>query len=339
GPLSDRYGRRPIILFGLCLFLLACVLALRANNLTQLIVANSIQGLGTGVGGVMIRTIPRDRYSGASLRHVRSLLNMGILVSPLLAPFLGGLFTRWISWRFSWRFMFLLCLGTLIFIFFRLPETRPEQTKSESPFFANYLILFNDRCFICYMMMLVSCLSGIAVFEASAGNLLGTVLGLDKITVSLLFMLPIPATFIGSWYAGQSGISCTTILWHSVICCLIAAILMCLPAWFHIMTVWTLLIPAVLFFFGAGIMFPIATTGAMHPFPYLAGCAGALLAGLQNVGSGCAAWLAGALPQHGQSAVGIMMLMVALIALLFWLSIGKRNRQVISVITSHAESK
>lgn len=55
------------------------------------------------------------------------------------------------------------------------------------------------------------------------------------------------------------------------------------------MNVWTLIVPATLFFFGAGMMFPLATTGAMEPFPYLAGVAGALVGGMQNLGSGLAA--------------------------------------------------
>ncbi|XPE24956.1 hypothetical protein ACNKHM_12790 [Shigella sonnei] len=53
------------------------------------------------------------------------------------------------------------------------------------------------------------------------------------------------------------------------------------------MNVWTLLIPAALFFFGAGMLFPLATSGAMEPFPFLAGTAGALVGGLQNIGSAC----------------------------------------------------
>ena len=61
------------------------------------------------------------------------------------------------------------------------------------------------------------------------------------------------------------------------------------PGLFDVMSVWTLLIPAALFFFGAGMLFPLATSGAMEPFPFLAGTAGALVGGLQNIGSGALA--------------------------------------------------
>jgi DHA1 family 2-module integral membrane pump EmrD-like MFS transporter len=73
-------------------------------------------------------------------------------------------------------------------------------------------------------------------------------------------------------------------MWQSVISCLLAGLMMWIPGLFGVMTVWTLLIPAALFFFGAGMLFPLATSGAMEPFPFLAGTAGALVGGLQNIG-------------------------------------------------------
>ncbi len=60
-------------------------------------------------------------------------------------------------------------------------------------------------------------------------------------------------------------------MWQSVICCLLAGLLMWIPDWFGVMNVWTLLVPAALFFFGAGMLFPLATSGAMEPFPFSGG--------------------------------------------------------------------
>ncbi len=91
GPLSDRVGRRPVILVGMSIFMLATLVAITTHSLPVLIAASAMQGMGTGVGGVMARTLPRDLYEGAQLRHANSLLNMGILVSPLIAPLLGGI--------------------------------------------------------------------------------------------------------------------------------------------------------------------------------------------------------------------------------------------------------
>ncbi len=78
GPLADRIGRRPVILVGMTIFMLATMIAITTHSLTVLILASALQGVGTGVGGVMARTLPRDLYAGTELRHANSLLNMGI---------------------------------------------------------------------------------------------------------------------------------------------------------------------------------------------------------------------------------------------------------------------
>ena len=114
GPLSDRVGRRPVILIGMSIFMLATLVAITTHSLTVLIIASAIQGMGTGVGGVMARTLPRDLYEGAQLRHANSLLNMGILVSPLLAPLIGGILNTLWSWRACYAFLLILCAGVTL---------------------------------------------------------------------------------------------------------------------------------------------------------------------------------------------------------------------------------
>lgn len=113
-------------------------------------------------------------------------------------------------------------------------------------------------------------------------------------------------------------------MWQSVICCLLAGLLMWIPDWFGVMNVWTLLVPAALFFFGAGMLFPLATSGAMEPFPFLAGTAGALVGGLQNIGSGVLASLSAMLPQTGQGSLGLLMTLMGLLIVLCWLPLATR---------------
>ena len=261
GPLSDRVGRRPVILVGMSIFMLATLVANSTRSLPMLIATSAMQGMGTGVGGVMARTLPRDLYEGAQLRHANSLLNMGILVSPLLAPLIGGILDTLWNWR---------------------------------------------ACFVLLM---------------------GAVLGLSSMSVSILFILPIPAAFFGAWFAGRPNKRFPTLMWQSVICCLLAGVLMWIPGLLGVMTVWTLLVPAALFFFGAGMLFPLATSGAMEPFPFLAGTAGALVGGLQNIGSGVLAWLSAMMPQTGQGSLGLLMMLMGLLILLCWLPLASRFHQ------------
>ncbi len=323
GPLSDSIGRRPVVLFGMGIFILGSLTALLAQSLNGLVLGAAIQGLGTGVAGVMARTMPRDLYEGRALRHANSLLNMGILISPLVAPLIGAGLTRLFGWQACFAFLLLLCLAVSFAILRWMPETRP-QTVQPRPLFSRYRPLLADSSFVRYLVILIGALAGIAVFEASCGVLMGGVLGMSSFAVSLLFILPLPAAFFGAWFAGKSEKPFTTIMWYAVNSCLLAGVLMWIPGWLGVMNLWTLIVPASLFFFGAGMLFPLATTGAMEPWPYMAGTAGALVGGLQNLGSGLTAWLSALLPQNGQFSLGMLMFATSLLILLCWLPLSKR---------------
>ena len=282
----------------------------------MLVAASAIQGMGTGVAGVMARTMPRDLYAGTALRYANSLLNMGILVSPLLAPVIGGALAMVFGWRACYAFLLALCACVAFAMFRWLPETRPVQTEKRR-MLASFRQLLGDSTFSCYLVMLIGALAGIAVFEASCGVLMGGVLGLSGLTVSILFILPIPAAFFGARYAGRDGKTFHTLMWHSVISCLLAGAMMWIPGWFGVMNIWTLIVPAALFFFGAGMLFPLATTGAMEPFPY--GRRGGRAGGRHaEHGIGSRDRLSAMLPQTGQFSLGLLMFAMALLILLCW---------------------
>ena len=323
GPLADRVGRRPVILAGMSIFMLATLIAVTTNSLLVLILASALQGVGTGVGGVMARTLPRDLYAGSELRHANSLLNMGILVSPLLAPLIGGVLNTLVNWRACFIFLLVLCVIVTYSMARWMPETRPLDAP-RSRLITSYKTLLGNGAFSCYLLMLIGGLAGIAVFEACSGVLMGGVLGLNSMMVSVLFILPIPAAFFGAWFAGRQNKRFTTLMWQASLSCLLAGILMWIPGILGVMTIWTLVVPAALFFFGAGMLFPLATSGAMEPFPFLAGTAGALIGGLQNMGSGGLAWLSAQLPQNSQFSLGMLMTLAGLLIVLCWLPLASR---------------
>lgn len=323
GPLSDRIGRRPVILGGMIIFWCGTLVALLSSSLMLLTLACAVQGAGTGVGGVMARTLPRDVYQGRALRQANSLLNMGILVSPMLAPLIGGILADVLGWRACFAFMLLLSSAVTLLVALRLPETRPVRPSGTG---LGFRLLLSERGFNRYLLILIGAMAGIAAFEASSGVLLAG-LGLSGRQVSVMFILPIPGTFLGAWYAGRAGRPFHTLMWQAICCCLFAGLLMWIPSWLGMMTVWTLLIPAGLFFFGAGMLFPLATTGAMAPYPFLAGTAGALVGGGQNIGAGVVAGISSVLPQGGQFSLGMLTFAMGVLMLVCWLPLATSVRR------------
>ncbi|APR98208.1 multidrug effflux MFS transporter [Wolbachia endosymbiont of Folsomia candida] len=124
GPLSDHYGRRPIMLVGMTIFTLASIICYLADNIVFFIFIRFIQGMGAGVAGVVGYAAIRDMYSGSDYSRVISKLNMVVALSPGIAPVIGSYA---ISHGYSWNFLFLIMSLTAIImlglIYFKLQET------------------------------------------------------------------------------------------------------------------------------------------------------------------------------------------------------------------------
>jgi DHA1 family bicyclomycin/chloramphenicol resistance-like MFS transporter len=124
GPLSDHYGRRPVMLVGMTIFTLASIICYLADNVVFFISMRFIQGMGAGVAGVVGYAAIRDMYSGSDYSRVISKLNMVVALSPGIAPVIGSYI---ISHGYSWNFLFLIisivAIIMLSLIYFKLQET------------------------------------------------------------------------------------------------------------------------------------------------------------------------------------------------------------------------
>ncbi|MGF1908453.1 multidrug efflux MFS transporter EmrD [Vibrio kasasachensis] len=316
GPISDRLGRKPIILFGLAVYMLGTLAALFAPSYMWFLAGSFIQGLGVGCGGAMARTLGRDRYDGPELHKVNSLISMSIVFSPLLAPLLGGLLAENFGWRSSYLFLALFGMAVIITMMTGFKETLPKERRRIEKVSESYKFVLSDKRFQGYLICLVATFSGLAIFEAAAGVLLGGVLKLPATTVSILFVLPIPGYLVGSAVSSFLATRCatSTTLNIGLGAITLGSIVILIPGILGYTSAISLVGGAALYFLGTGIVYPAATTGALNPIPNHAGTGGAVLGGMQNLIAGAATLIASLIPAANQMPLGIFMLVMSLTA-------------------------
>ncbi|MDE2440706.1 MAG: Bcr/CflA family multidrug efflux MFS transporter, partial [Betaproteobacteria bacterium] len=131
GPISDRYGRRTVMLTGIALFSLASLACLLASAVEQLIVARFAQALGGGAASVLARAVVRDVYSQTEAIRTLSLMAMVTAVAPLLAPILGSALLAGFGWRGTFAAVLVWGLLSLAVVWRMLPETLPAEHRGQ----------------------------------------------------------------------------------------------------------------------------------------------------------------------------------------------------------------
>lgn len=126
GSLSDRFGRRPVLLGGLLVYFVGSLICLLAPSLALLLAGRFVQGLGCAVGTILARAVLRDQYRGAQLARMMSFAMIVFSGAPLLAPSIGALIMRFWSWEANFAFLLLVAVILTALVLFVLPETLAE---------------------------------------------------------------------------------------------------------------------------------------------------------------------------------------------------------------------
>lgn len=155
GPLSDRFGRRPVLLIGLLTFVAGSVLCLLAQSIGALIFGRIVQAIGGCAGITLSRAIVRDLYGRNQVASMIAYVTMGMAVAPMVAPTIGGLLETFFGWRAS--FAFLIGFGglALVFAYGRLRETNHNRASGETAreLLQGYRSLFRSRQFWGYTLV------------------------------------------------------------------------------------------------------------------------------------------------------------------------------------------
>jgi DHA1 family bicyclomycin/chloramphenicol resistance-like MFS transporter len=129
GPLSDRFGRRPVLLGGMAVYCIASLLAIAAPSFETLLLARALQGLGTSATRVIAVSIVRDCYAGRKMASVMSLAMMVFIAVPVIAPSFGQAVMLLAQWRGIFIVLMLYGVAALIWSALRMPETLPVSER------------------------------------------------------------------------------------------------------------------------------------------------------------------------------------------------------------------
>ena len=277
GSLSDRYGRRPVLLTGLFLFTLGSGVSGIADSIYGLIAGRVIQALGAGCGVTLARAIARDAYGTEGLVKVIAYLTMAYTLGPMLATLFGGMLIDMAGWRSL--FWLAAIAGVLIATAscVVLYETHPTEEFHRKPsgFLQDYVALFSHARFTAFVLQ-TGFSSGIFFAMAAAASfLMKDYLGRSATEFGAYFMAFPIGFFLGNLLASRLsqrfGIE-TMVLAGSVINFL-AILLQSASILAGVLSPLVIFIPGFLMTFGQGIALPNAQVGAMRVIPSLSGTA------------------------------------------------------------------
>jgi MFS transporter, DHA1 family, multidrug resistance protein len=199
GPLSDRFGRRPVLLAGLGLMVAASAAGCFAESLPQLIVARFLQALGGATGMVVSRAIIRDLYSRDRIGAMISLVIAVMMIAQMLSPLTGGLLETAFGWRSIFYLITAASLVIAVAIAIALPETRRTRAAG-SGFRGDVGSLFTSRAFIGYMLCQVVASQIIFVFAGGGPYLVVTHMGRSSAEYGAWFATTAFAYLIGNLF-------------------------------------------------------------------------------------------------------------------------------------------
>lgn len=285
GPLSDRFGRRPVLLCGLALYVIASALCGLSRSIEMLIAARFLQALGCCSAVIIARAIVRDAYAPEDSMRVFAKASTWLALAPIIGPILGSYLQVSFGWRAAFLALGLFSACVMALSAWRLPETNLHKDPRATEFaglMINYRSILGSREFWAYA--LPGALSYGAIFSFISGS-----------SFVLIRVLQVPTAWFGYCFAfGVSGYMAGTIVCRRLLPRLGAshtfrigsALSLASGAGFLILVSaglahWSLVLAAMFTTMGAhGINFPIAQSGAVSPFPQQAGTAAGLIGAL-----------------------------------------------------------
>src|SRR5262249_18442209 len=286
GSLADRYGRRPFLLSGLCLFLICSVMSSAASSVTTLVAGRLVQAIGAGCGLTLVRAIAADVYGAGRLVKAIAYLTMFYTLGPMISPMVGGILIDTLGWRSVFGFALLLASLIALAAYFAIPETRPPKpiVGPGQHFLRSYLALFAHARFTAFVLQSGFCTGTFLAAATAASTLMKELLDRPAAEFGFYFVLFPLAFLTGSRVSTRVANRLpneTMVLAGSILAVAAVAAQCGLFLSDHVMPL-TFFLPGFFITMAQGISLPYSQAGAMATDPELAGTAAGVGVFVQN---------------------------------------------------------
>ena len=341
GPMSDRFGRRPILLWGMAAFTLASVACAFAPSMAWLIAGRTLQGIAMGAGVMAARAVVRDLFAptqGATVMS-QALTGLGIIACAC-AP-LGGLLTDWLGWRVALIAVAVFGAGTLALLAWRFEETlaQPDpHALRAGPLIRANLAILRHPVFLTWCALSSASYLGLFTFLASSSFVFIQFMGYSKTAYGFLMLSMslsyIVGTFLCRWLLRRTSVHRTVGM--AAVLTVTGGVSMAALAyagegqdWYG---AWAVMVPMYIFMLGHGVHQPCGQSGAVAPFPQRAGTASALNGFLMMLGAFfMGAWLSTHMDRPVFALAHGVLLWAIVITLVAWTAVQRHGRPVLMV--------
>jgi MFS transporter, DHA1 family, multidrug resistance protein len=286
GPLTDAFGRKPVALAFLALYLASTVMATFAPDVAWMMVARTLQGVGAAVGISVSRAIVRDQYTGQQSARIMNTIGTMLALGPAISPTLGGIILDLFGWREIFICMIIYGGGLLMTVVFFQPETNPYRSIHNihpKRLVFNYLTLLKDIRFLRPSLLLTFSLGNIYAMATVLPFVLIHNVGLTPSQFGVGMMLQSFSFIAGTLVTGRllKKWDARKLLPIGLSGIVIGALIMAASLRVFDPSYLSVMLPVGIFAFSLAFLLPATFTSAMHNFPHIAGAASAMMGFLQ----------------------------------------------------------
>jgi len=323
GPLVDKFGRRPIAIIGIVVYLAGAIIAAMSVAPWMFLLSRVVQGLAVCCTSVVIFSGVRDRMSGNDAARAYGFLNGTLNIIPALAPLIGGLIAQYYGWRAPFWALAGYTVAVMLLVIFKLPETRPADTQTNSGLpFRQYARILSDPRFVTFAAVNAGAMGMALTYVSLAPTVLMNVAGLTPLEFSIVFgangFWIMAVSFIANRIIRKVGrpvcLKAGGILMFAGCLGLIAGITLVPPA--EQTATWLYMLPVASACAGLAFLMGPATSYALEPFSSEAGVASALVGSVQMAGGALLGFIAMALPLQPKLSLALVMLAGGCLAML-----------------------